>query len=376
MASSSSKRLDLQKSDLALGSDKVTDIPGLGALLFSYVDDSKEAKEKHQYQRSLKLLGNMASLYERYAAQIAHNLLWHVDIDNTLRLANNHPEFLNVEVEIKDIHGQRIYGKPLQILASAQDVNLHGPKPIGMVERLRSSFQDENDFRNQLNQYFNPASEENTMIRMAPYITAMQTFCSELINLTISSDLTYKKLLDSQITEKFRRSFAVNSSQVVSAGLVFDLSYLLVEFSKLYNDNVQYLGGLYSPKTWTLFTVIYGTLQKRGQCCDIEIAYNGVGRSSLNNTSGNLDFSKGIPPQLEGLGCSYFLDGLGYRKSDFYPDPPSLGGFSGIMSPPSPIAFLSEHLELCRIKKTVLCNLYNARSEVENQMDAQRSALR
>jgi hypothetical protein len=85
--------------------------------------------------------------------------LWHIDVDETLKFAKQYPASLLFEVEIKDPHGQRVRGTPLQILAAAGDRNPRelkaDEKDYGLVERLHPCFpKGSSDFEMQLTDWF------------------------------------------------------------------------------------------------------------------------------------------------------------------------------------------------------------------------------
>jgi hypothetical protein len=329
MASSSSKTLEIKRTDVITDADKLIPIPPLRSLIFSYLDDSKDDKSKYQNQLSRTLFGNVAALYETYATQIARNLLWHIDIEETLLLAKKHPECLNIEVEVKDIHGQRVRGKPVQILASAKDVNLRemkpDEKPYGMVEQLRPCFSNDDDFVTQLQEYFGPGSEEEMKKRMTPYIDALNTFSEELIEAKIPPGTPFEALLNLPIANKFRQMLLTpDPSHVVLSGDIFDLQIVLSEFLKIFDTKTKRLGGLYSDKMDAFCVVVYGTLQRRGQCSDLEVVHRGVGPVvDSGQTPERLNFSQGLPKVFLELGVSHFLS-YSHAWLDGFPDNPHL----------------------------------------------------
>lgn len=65
----------------------------------------------NKYNKKLSFACNINVLRTERVAIIAHNLLWQINVEETLILANQYPESLLKVVEIKGPHGQRVWEK-------------------------------------------------------------------------------------------------------------------------------------------------------------------------------------------------------------------------------------------------------------------------
>ena len=272
-----------------------------------------EKSPQYLYQPRLTLLGNLVPLY---AMQIAHNLLWHLDIEETLEFARENPASLLVEIEIKDPHGQRIRGTPLQILAAAGDRNPRelkvGEKDYGLVEKLRDCFPKGSvDSEKQLTEWFKRDTDKTeTRKTMAPYLEEIKTFCQDVIDSKeITDDNPFiASLLELPIVEKFRKALLPDPEHVITSGLLFDLEIFL-DFFKVWEANIPKLGGDWeSIKSDFFATVVYTTLQTRMQRIDFEIFTTGFINVMQSYTlPKRLDFSAGISHKLVGLGKDFYF---------------------------------------------------------------------
>jgi len=287
---------------------------------------SYQTKDKKDLTTTL--FSNVNVLYnDQFTAQIAHNLLWHINVEETLALAAQNPESLLNVVEIEDPYGQRVRGTPLQIVAAAGDRNTREMKAeeknYGLVERLRPCFKNQNDFDNQLAAWFGPGSKEATQKTMAPYVAAIKTLCQEIIeSKDISNAIPFEALLDLPIAEKFRKALAPNPKHVVTSGFLFDMQIFLDFFAifeaNVNNDKIEdkarpNLDGWWSPKSDLLDAIVYPALQGRSQRCDIGIFKKGVGNVADGQIPDMLDYSKGAPDSLAGLGKSHFFGFYGNK---------------------------------------------------------------
>lgn len=313
---------EVKKEDQITGADVLFD--PIKSIVFEYLGYQNHPNT-YTFQSRLTLLGNITPFY---ATQIAHNLLWHIDIDQTLELAKVHPESLLIEVEIRDPHGQRIRGTPLQIVAAAGDTNPRfmkdEEKDYGLVERLRSCFpENSEDFDKQIAAWFlRDTYKEETQKTMAPYVQAIMTLCRDIIeSKEISEDVPFETLLKLPIAVKFRKALIPDPNHVVTSGLLFDLQ-IFVDFFEIWRANVNNdeledmnedekssnLGAANSLKSDLFAAIVYTSLQARVQRVDLEIFKKGIGNViEDDHYPDQIDFSKGIPEDLKGLGDTFFF---------------------------------------------------------------------
>lgn len=102
-----------------------------------------------------------------YAIEATHNLLNRIRVNETLECIKRNPEILSVQVQVKDIHGLKYRGKPLQVLASAHEfdpieMKADAKPPHGLVPLLCSWKLKNFDFKNQLQKRFGPGHEAET----------------------------------------------------------------------------------------------------------------------------------------------------------------------------------------------------------------------
>ncbi len=322
--------------------------------ILSFLDDKKVGARKFKLARQSyrdkygktctpTFFGNLNVLFVELAAKIAHNLLWHLNVEETLELARQHPNSLFTVVKIKDPYDQWVMGTPLQIVAAARDFNTKkrgaDEKDYELVERLRTCFpKDSDEYDKQLKKWFGSGSKEATKKTMGPYISAIETLCKDIIeSKEILEDRPFEELLKLPIVEKFRKALAPDAKNVVTSGFLFDIQIFL-DFFAIWKDNINdkvqdkarpNLGGRYSLKSNLFFAIAYPTLQARSQRCDIGIFKKGV--RYVTNTRQQfprrLDFSNGTPADLIDFGNSFFFDYYGTkRRSDswcryIFPEP-------------------------------------------------------
>lgn len=315
----------------------------LQATVLEYLGEYKTDPNTYKYQSRLTLLGNITALYSQ---QIAHNLLWHIDVNNTLELAKQYPSSLLIPVEIKDPHGQRVRGTPLQIIAAAGDYNTRKMKPeeknYGLVERLRPCFPNPDDFDQQLKQWFEPDSEKQiTNKLMAPYVSALITLGREIITsqelLTPEppSGMHYSRypefFLESlrapsvaKLRTKFIEALTPDPNHVVTSGFLFDLQ-IFIDFEEIWEafatnskvgDKERPNLRPFNHKEGTLFAAIaFPALQARVQRIDLEILIHGISSVIDGEIPQSIDFSKGIPKDLNGLGDNFYLNHMKGKRS-------------------------------------------------------------
>jgi len=297
------------KQDSETGADQFP--KELQSLSLKYLDD------QYQYQRNLKFFDNVAALYATYATQIAHNLLWNIKIDETLELAKQYSQCLDTIVEVKDPHGQRVRGKPLQIVAAAGDRNTKKVyshrEDFGLVERLRPCFPNPENYITQLKEWFAPdVKKVETQKTMAPYVNAINTLCREIIESKEIKESSYDNpALQMQMAEKFKQALIPNPKHVVTSGYLFDFE-IFVEFCNIWNANINALGNLSSVKSQLFASIVFPALLARVQRCDISIFKNGFA-GWQGEISDRLDFSKGTPEDVEGMGDMWVYSDLGER---------------------------------------------------------------
>lgn len=306
-----------------------TDADVLFAPIQSIIIDYVKKPEKHtnqfKYQKQLTLLGNITACY---ATEIAHNLLWHIDVDKTLKLAKQYPNSLLIEVEVKDPYGQRVRGKPLQILAAAGDRNPKKmPRDYGLVEKLRPCFKNREDYYQQLKEWFGrDPKKSQTQKTMAPYTNAMRALYQEILeSKEITEDIPFESLLKLEMAEKFKKALTPDPDHVVTSGLLFDIKIFL-DFLRMWmkgitdsSDEKEHsnLGPLGSLKSDLFAAIVLPTLQARLQRIDLEIFKKGFWNvvNADHHIPKPIDFSNGIPADLIGLGNDFFF-GFNGKKAD------------------------------------------------------------
>ena len=184
----------------------------LKSIVVEYLDNNLNTPNKYQFNNKLNLFGNIDALN---AVEIAHNLVWHIDIEETLQFAYDNPA-LRIKVEIKDPYGQRIFGTPLQIVAANNELS----GAYGLVERLRPCFQNPEDFTEQLKEWFREGHRKETEKTMAPYVAAIKTFYGVWMEAKIPNDCDF---LTSQPANDFRQALMPDPKHVVTSGFVFNL---------------------------------------------------------------------------------------------------------------------------------------------------------
>jgi hypothetical protein len=282
--------------------------------------------------RTTNLFSNVNVLYHVLTQKIAHNLLFHIEIEKTLELVRNNQQCLYIEVEIKDPHGQRVRNHLVGILSSAGDRNTRemksDEKPVGLVERVGACFENPDDFKVQrLNWEKN--CEEATTITMAPYKQAIKTLCQEIIDSKEIPNVNYDDVTDDQFeaflqlsfAQKFRNTLKPKSDHVVTAGFLFDMQIFL-DFIEIFkrkvgnNGKANKLGGWLSLKSDVLDAIVYLALQSRSQRCDHKIFKRGIGHIVDNRQSPDSgDYSTVLGcSDLAGFGVTHFF---GYYGSKF-----------------------------------------------------------
>lgn len=278
-------------------------------------------KSKGGEELKTTLCSNCNVLFaDQLTARIAHNLLWQIDVEGTLALAAQHPESLLTVVEIKDPHGQRVRGTPLQIVKAAGDRNTRemkgDEKPYGLVERLLPCFKDPKNYYDQLAAW-DKDSKAATEKTMAPYRKAIETLCraiAENQENVISDAVPFEELLKLPIVEEFRKALTPNPNHVVTSGSLFDMQIFLDFFAiweaNINNDKVEdkkraNLDGWYSLKSDLFAAIVYPALQARCERCDYAIFKTGIGNVSQGQGPDRFNFSNGIPEDLAGFGASH-----------------------------------------------------------------------
>lgn len=296
---------EFKKEGVRTGADILFD--PIQSITLEYLGDYQSHQHKknenvYKYLKELTLFGNVTALY---ATKIAHNLLWHIDIDSTLKFAKQNPSSLLVKVEVKDPHGQRVRGTPLQILAAAGDFNPRKlkltEKDYGLVERLRPCFPNKSEYDKQLEDWFQSDFNYETNRTISPYIRAIKTFCSEIIeSKEITDDIPFTTLLKIPIAEKFRKSLIPDPNHVVTTGLLFDLR-IFFDFFEIWQENAYkrwdgnkyrpHLGGWNSLKGILFGAIVYSALQVRMQRIDLEIFKKGIQKVYDNEMPKHMDLS-------------------------------------------------------------------------------------
>jgi hypothetical protein len=280
--------------------------------------------------RTTNLFSNVNVLYHVLTQKIAHNLLFHIEIEKTLELVRNNQQCLYIEVEIKDPHGQRVRNHLVGILSSAGDRNTRemkpDEKPDGLVERLGSCFKNPDDFKAQ-RENWEKNCEAATAITMAPYEQAIRTLCLEIIDskeipIVDSESIEYEEfeqLLNLSIAQKFRNALKPNPDYVVTDGFLFDMQiflYFIEQLKRLVgnNDEKNTLGSR-CFKSAAFDAIAYPALQFRSEIGDRKIFKRGIGNVvDKKQSPDSRDYSAVVGAgDLVGFGVTHFFDFHGMK---------------------------------------------------------------
>lgn len=199
-------------------------------------------------------------------------------MSETLEFIRQNPKILSIPVEIKDIHGQRLRGKPLQILAAAGEFNSTDmkaeAKPYGLVPLLYDCFPNPQDFKTQLEEHFKFGYGDITHKRMAHVKNVIEIFINDVVkNSDISNigPINFGDLLNSlPIVRQFREAIKPNPNDVVTSGFAWDLK-IFIDFIQIFEANFKKLGGKSSNKSKFVEAVVWPALQARSSLCDLEV---------------------------------------------------------------------------------------------------------
>ena len=284
-----------------------------------FLDPRKNKKNGNpKYKCSTQsFLSNMTALYTEHATEVAHNLLWHINIDNTLAWLKEHPEYLRMVVKIKDPHGQLVEGTILQIMAAAGErdpCKMEAGEHYGLVELLRPCFSTMPDeYNRQLNEWSQRAKEA-TEETMAPYVKAIEEWCKKVIDImkTRKDDKAIDEKVFSTLTEKFREALKPRPDHVVRSGFLFDIGIFL-KFFEIWEANIDALGGRWwntkgNSLSNSFAAIIYPALQERAQRIDQEVWVKGTRYVvEEGQIPDRIDFSRGVPAVLADLGSTSFF---------------------------------------------------------------------
>jgi hypothetical protein len=292
----------------------------------SFTDKNTGLTKFATFYGNLTVLGSYMNR-TKLAEMIALNLLWHINIEETLTLAHKNPKTLPITVKIQDPYGQWIEATPLQTVFAAGDRNPPNmnpeTKPFGLVERLGSCFDNPASANKQIAEW-EKDSQKATEQTMKPYVQAIADTCQQIIECEeIEDNVRWQDLLTLpiflQLVENFRQALIPNPDHVVRSGFLFSIHIFLDLIATFEangcNDNVEdeneippNLGGWWSRKTDALDMIVYPALQARSQRCDLGIFNKGVGNVARGYTPDRLDFSNGTPSLLTDIGITHFFD--------------------------------------------------------------------
>lgn len=259
---------------------------------------------------------NYLVLYKEPIKQMIHNLLFHINVEETLTaFAALTPEDQLTVVELKDPHGQRIRGGAGEIVEAA------GDHALGL--RLRACYKNKEEYDRRLAAWFGAGSNDATEKTMASYRKAIETLCQEIIECKyipdkISDAAAFEKLLDLPFAKKFRDALKPNRNHVVTSGLLFDMRQIFLDFFSIFEANTNdgkiqnklppNLGSWRSLKNDLFDAIVYPSLQARTQRIDYESLKKGIYNVADGQVPDSIDFSKGVPA---GFGKSHFFGVFG-----------------------------------------------------------------
>jgi hypothetical protein len=255
----------------------------------------KNRDSKGTSTRTTTFFSNVNVLYHKTTEQIAHNLLFHKNLNRKeiREFLWNNQQYLYIEVEVKSPSGQRVRGNLTGILSSAGARNTRemepGEEPDGLVEWLSSCFKNPDDFEAQ-----REAWEKNckaaTAITMGPYREAIETLAQEIIDSKNIPNVNYRDvphdqfetlLLNLPIAQKFRNALKPNPDHVVTSGFLFDMQ-IFIDFMEIFErrvggaDQENTLGGWESHKSDLFDAIVYPALQLRCERSDHMIFKKGI----------------------------------------------------------------------------------------------------
>jgi hypothetical protein len=323
----------LQNHVLTFLGNKVTEKNTFQAVCREY---KIEDKDKGTLTRMTNLFSNLNVLFlyqdptKNLTKKIAHDLLFHIDIEKNLELVRENQQCLYTVVELKDPHGQRVRNHLVGILSSAGDRNTRemkpDEKPDGLVERLGSCFKNPDDFKAQ-RENWEKNCEAATAITMAPYEQAIRTLCLEIIDskeipIVDSESIEYEEfeqLLNLSIAQKFRNALKPNPDYVVTDGFLFDMQiflYFIEQLKRLVgnNDEKNTLGSR-CFKSAAFDAIAYPALQFRSEIGDRKIFKRGIGNVvDKKQSPDSRDYSAVVGAgDLVGFGVTHFFDFHGMK---------------------------------------------------------------
>jgi hypothetical protein len=258
------------------------------------------------------------------AKVIIINLLWHINIEETLARVNQNKKCLPIPVLVQDPFEQWIEANAIQAMYSAGDRNPPNmppnAQPFGLVERVASCYENPAHADKHIEEW-RKGSQKATEETMAPYIKAIDNTCQQIIECQeISDNISWPEVLVLpiflQMDKDFSEALKPDPTHIVRSGFLFSSMeaclYLIETFKRnVNNDNVEdkscpTLDGWYSNKSDALDAIVYPKLQARSRC-DLGIFKKGIAKVSAGQLPERLDFSLGNPAALTGIGATHFF---------------------------------------------------------------------
>lgn len=253
---------------------------------------------------------NLNTSYAVLAAQTIYNLVHRIEVNNTLTFIIQNPEilFIPFPIEIKDRHGQRIKGKPLQILAAADEFDhiklKWGAKPKSLVALLRTCFKNPKDFDSQIQEQFRGVRTE---LQMARYVVGIKTFIEYVIESPdYPEDTPFETLVTIPYVKICRNIFLdklkPDPDKIITSGLAWDCWHIFHVFQTIFMENVSALGGMFSVKSKLVMGVVYPALMARSQFSHLEIIMNDIHQTISAGKSP--DHYDNVPEFLKDIGTT------------------------------------------------------------------------
>jgi len=296
----------------------------LQSIVLFYLIDERN-KNPYKYQKDLTFISNIMAVYSGYATHITHNLIWNINVDETLVFAKENQACLTTKTAIiQDPHGQKLQQTPLIALQMAGDRNPRklqdDEKDYGLFERLGSL--DPKLAEAQLAEWRKDCAKASNIIKV-PIIAAMNILCQQIIDSKeITDPADFETYLNLPIATQFREALKPDPKHVARGGFLFPWTIFL-DFMKIFEMNVNNgkvtdasrtnLGDLWSLKSDVFGGIVYPALQARVPRCDFAHLNKGIGNINAKGMPVRMDFSNVTPEDLKIWGRSFFFGFHGNR---------------------------------------------------------------
>lgn len=203
----------------------------IGRIILDYLAgdiDDKRYTSAHLTQFSLFGISGLSLIAPRQAAEF----MLSVDFNKAETLVAQDPSILTRKIAaVKDPHGRTLVNTTLfRATAAARAFNPRemkaGEKNYGLLERFAERL-SQAEVINQMNDQFPPGWEAETTKRMKRYIDAVTAFGEAIINTIVPENSSVTLACKAAIENYHVTLKAIASEEVISTGLIFDISPVL-----------------------------------------------------------------------------------------------------------------------------------------------------